>query len=290
MRVPARLSNYLNFVRFEHTVFALPLILASAILAEERVPGAGVLALIVVAAAGARTCAMALNRLIDAKIDALNPRTANRELPAGKMGLREAWGLLLAASAVYLTAAAALGRTCLYLSPIPLAVFALYPYMKRITVLSHFGVGAADAMGPLGAWVAVRCAAGRPILDEPAPLIYFSLFAFLWISGFDIIYATQDEDFDRSFGLHSLPARLGRDDALKISGLLHFLAAACLGFIYMLEFAGPFPLLVLAAIILMLVLEHARIDDIRFAFFTANAAIGALTLAFIAAGLFVREY
>lgn len=281
--------KYMNFVRFEHTIFALPLILASALLAAENPPGIKVVALIIAAAAGARTCAMALNRLIDRKIDAFNPRTADRELPAGKMNLYEAWALILTASAIYLTSAAALGKICLYLSPVPLAVFAAYPYLKRFTVLSHLGVGAADAMGPLGAWVAVRCAAGRPILAEPAPLVYLSLFAFLWISGFDIIYATQDEEFDRSFGLHSLPARVGRADALRISGLLHFLAASCLGFIYMLEFSGPFPLAVLAAIILMFILEHARTDDIKFAFFTANAIIGALVLVFVGAGLFIPE-
>lgn len=276
-------------MRFEHTIFALPLVLAAALLAKDGLPGIKVIMLIIAAAAGARTCAMALNRLIDSKIDALNPRTAKRELPAGKMSAREAWALILGASAVYLAAAAALGKICLYLAPVPLAFFAIYPYLKRFTILSHFGVGAADTMGPLGAWVAVRCAAGRPIMDEPAPLIYLSLFAFLWISGFDIIYATQDEDFDRSFGLRSLPARLGRADALMVSGFLHFLAAACLGFIYMLEFAGFIPLALLVAIIFMFFLEHTRSDDIEFAFFTANAAIGALVLVFIGTGLFLPE-
>jgi 4-hydroxybenzoate polyprenyltransferase len=282
-----RLRLYLGFVKFEHTAFALPLIVAGAMLAAGGMPGLGTLSLIIAAAAGARACAMAFNRLADRLYDAQNPRTAGRELPSGLMSVGEGWMVLAAGACIYVAAAAALGRLCLFLSPVPLFVFAAYPYLKRFTCLSHLGVGIADALGPLGAWVAVRCSLGAPVLEDSLPLAYLAGFTVLWVSGFDIIYATLDGDFDRSAGLKSLPALLGRQDALSVSGAMHFLAGALLAFLYMLEFAGPFPLFILAAIAGMLLYEHQRTDDVHFAFFTANAIIGALVLALVATGLLI---
>ncbi len=288
MRTAAgHLGAYSRFVKFEHTVFALPLILAGAVLAAGGIPGLETIALIVIAAAGARTCAMALNRVIDRHLDAQNPRTAGRELPSKAMSLKEAWMVLLAGTFIYLLAAAILGSLCLFLSPIPLLVFAVYPYLKRFTCFSHLGIGIADSLGPAGAWVAVRCAAGAPVFEDLLPLIYLAGFAVLWIAGFDVIYSTLDEEFDRATGLRSLPVLLGRPDALAVSGGMHFLAAGFLGFLYMLEFAGPFPFLILAAIAGLLLYEHQRAEDVGFAFFTLNAIIGLLVLALVAAGLLI---
>ncbi|MEK7767872.1 MAG: UbiA-like polyprenyltransferase, partial [bacterium] len=222
------MKRYFSFVRFEHTVFALPLILAGALLGQDGRPPIRVLLWIVVAAAGARTCAMALNRLIDASLDARNPRTVDRELPSGRMTPRAGWAVAAAGTAVYLGAAAALGRVCLQLAPVPLVVFAAYPYLKRFTPLAHLGVGIADALGPLGAWAAVRAAAGAPLLADAEPLWLLVGFTVLWIAGFDVIYATLDETFDRRAGLHSLPAWLGAANALRVSGLLHAAAGGAL--------------------------------------------------------------
>lgn len=232
---------------------------------------------------------MALNRIIDAAADARNPRTAMRELPRGTLTLREAWSVAATGAAAYFAAAGLISSLCLLLSPIPLVVFALYPYLKRFTSLAHLGVGVADALGPLGAWVAVRSAAGAPVLEDAGGLWLLAAFAVLWITGFDVIYATLDEAFDRQEGLHSLPALLGKEDALRVSGALHFLAAACLGFLYVSEFAGPAPLFLLVAIVALLLYEHERIHDVHFAFFTANAGVSFLVLAFVLAGVFLPE-
>jgi len=283
------LKKYLSFVKFEHILFALPLVFAGAFLAAHGLPGTRLIFLILVAAAGARTCALALNRLIDVEVDRRNPRTAARELPSGIMTLTEGKGVALAGAAVYVTAAGLISKLCLVLSPIPLLAFVLYPYLKRFTALAHLGVGVADAMGPLGAWVAVRSAGGAPIFEDAGALWLLTGFTILWIAGFDVIYATLDETFDREAGLHSLPAKLGRADALQVSGALHFLAATCLGFLYVSEFAGPGPLFLLVAIVALLLAEHERVEDVHFAFFTANAGVSFLVLAFISAGVLLPE-
>lgn len=280
-------SRTLSFVRFEHTVFALPLVYAGAVLGTRAWPSPALALLILTAAAGARTFAMALNRLIDAEIDARNPRTAGRELPSGRMTRGQGAVVAAAGAAAYLAAAAAISRECLELSPVPLAVFAGYPFLKRFTVLSHLGLGVADALGPLGAWVAARSAAGLPLFADATGLWCLALFATLWIAGFDVIYATQDEAVDRAQGLHALPAVLGREDALWVAGALHFLAGGCLGCLFVAELSGPWPLLLLVAIAALLILEHERAEDVEFAFFWSNAAVSLLVFAFVAAGVFL---
>jgi len=164
-----------------------------------------------------------LNRLVDRRIDALNPRTRVRELPSGTMKLVEAVTLLGVSVAAYLAACALLGPWYLKVSPVPLAVFALYPYLKRFTPLCHFGVGAALALAPLAGF-----AAAHPDLNTFTPALLLATFALLWVSGFDIIYATLDESFDRTHGVHSLVARLGRARALRVSAVLHAAAFVCL--------------------------------------------------------------
>lgn len=211
-----RLRTYASFVRLEHTLFSLPLLLAGVFSAPGPALAWQRWGLIALAAVGARTAAMSMNRIIDRRIDAMNPRTQVRELPAGRMSLAEASSLLALSTAAYLAACAALGPFFLQVSVIPLAVFALYPYLKRFTPLCHFGVGLALALAPLAGY-----AAGHPGLESPVTAIALALFALLWVSGFDIIYATLDEGFDRASGIHSMVAWLGRERALRVSAWLH---------------------------------------------------------------------
>ncbi len=283
-----RLRTYASFVRFEHTLFSLPLILAGVFSAPGPRMDLGRWLLVAIAAVGARTAGMSLNRIIDRHIDAKNPRTRVRELPAGRMGLREAVLLLVASTAAYLAACAALGPWFLKVAIVPLAVFALYPYLKRFTPLCHFGVGAALALAPLAGF-----AAAHPDLGEWVPAVLLAAFAFVWVSGFDIIYATLDEAFDRAHGIHSLVVRLGRERALRVSAVLHrfgalLLAAAAVA---VLEPAtrGPFAggmlavAAVWAAIVVMLELEQRWAEDVNLAFFKVNVWVGAAVLVLVLA-------
>ncbi len=284
----SRLRTYASFVRLEHTLFSLPLILAGVFSA----PGSALAPLrwllIAIAAVGARTAAMALNRLIDRRLDALNPRTRGRELPSGRMRLAEAWGLLVASSAAYLIACAALGPWYLRVSWVPLLVFTVYPYLKRVTPFCHFGVGAALALAPLAGY-----AAAHPDLTRPAVAFWIAGFAFAWVSGFDIIYATLDEEFDRSQGVKSMVAWLGRARALRVSAVLHGAAFACLLAVGALlwrmpgsaraPWAAPALALTLAFSGVLLVLEQRWAEDVNLAFFKVNVVVGFAVLALVLA-------
>jgi 4-hydroxybenzoate polyprenyltransferase len=276
----ARVRTYASFVRLEHTLFSLPLLLAGVF----SVPGPPLTTmrwlLIGLAAVSARTAAMALNRVIDRRLDALNPRTRGRELPSGRMRGLEA-GLMLAVSVMlYLAACAALGRWYVKVAWIPLFIFGVYPYLKRFTALCHVGVGVALALAPLAGY-----AAAHPDLASPQPAIALAIFALFWVTGFDIIYATLDEAFDREHGIHSLVASLGRSRALRVSAVLHGLAAFALliaGFIVLVlgptAIAGPwtmFPVLIVwGAVALLLYLEQRWAEDVNLAFFTVNVWVG----------------
>jgi 4-hydroxybenzoate polyprenyltransferase len=297
----SRLRAYLELVRFSHTVFALPFAVIAALLAARRGidpelvagvagwlrPAAGILACMV----AARTAAMAFNRLVDRTIDAANPRTASRHLPRGDVGVAEVLGLVVASSAAFIAA------TLLFLPnwlPLVLSVPVLawllgYSYAKRFTALAHLWLGAALGFAPVAAWIALR---GRTLLASPADILPAAILGAavtLWVAGFDIIYACQDAAFDAAHGLRSIPARLGVPRALTLAKWLHgitLVVLACLpavvpelGWIYWTAWA---------AIAGLLVWEHAlvRPDDlsrVNQAFFTANAAIGLLLLAAIAA-------
>jgi len=284
----SKLRTYGSFVRFEHTLFSLPLVLAGVFSS----PGAGLgltrWALIAIAAVGARTAAMAMNRLIDRKVDALNPRTRGRELPTGAIRTPEALMLLVASAAAYLAACAALGPWYLAVSPIPLAVFAIYPYLKRWTPFCHFGVGVALALAPLAGY-----AAAHPDLARPEVALWLALFALLWVSGFDIIYATLDESFDREAGVHSMVAWLGRERALKVSAFLHRAAAlslvpAVVSLLHLVPegpFSKPVPavasLLLLTAVAALLALEQRWAENVNLAFFKVNVWVGFAVLALV---------
>lgn len=290
-RLEYHMKKFFSFVKIEHTLFSLPTIYAGMALGlhANRLEGAGLASgtvtrdalLILGAATGARTIGFAMNRIVDRNIDARNPRTAGRELPTGKMKLREAVLVLVGALVLFFACAASLNSLCLMLSPIPLLVFALYPYMKRFTVFSHFGLGASLALGPLGAYFAVR-----PTLDGAVPAVLLSLFTWLWASGFDIIYSTSDEAFDKREGLFSLPARFGSARALQLSGLIHFLSFLVLVSVYLVSFRGSFVaggLLLISG--LLLYLEQKRSADVQLAFFKINAVVGFVVLLFVIAGV-----
>jgi len=276
-----RLGHYSRFVKLEHTLFSLPLLFSGAYLALGRFPDMSLAILIIVAGFGARTAAFAFNRVIDRHIDRLNPRTSTRELPAGKMTRVEAWGVGVFGAIVYVIAAWKIAPICLYLSPIPLLVFLIYPYLKRVTPFAHFGVGIADALAPLGGWMAAQKS-----FTHVAPALWLGAFTFFWVSGFDVIYATLDEAFDRAKGLQSLPSRYGKKVALRMSGVLHVAAFGCLVTLYAQTFVRSWlALLTLSVIGGLLFLEHQLSDDVELSFFKINAVLGFGILGFIATGL-----
>ena len=194
------LSKLARFIKLEHTAFSLPMLFAGAALSQPWQGWAhlawGRLGLIVLAGAGARAAALGLNRLFDAKIDARNPRTKDRELPAGTLKASDGWIVVLAGISLYLVAAWALAPHLVFLTPIPLLVFAIYPLMKRFTWSAHFGVGLGLAMAPLAGALGYH-----PHLPPTPAALWLAAFTFCWVSGFDVLYATLDEDFDRVPGL-----------------------------------------------------------------------------------------
>jgi 4-hydroxybenzoate polyprenyltransferase len=282
-----RLRTYASFVRFEHTLFSLPLILAGVFSAPAPAMSPMRWVLTAVAAVGARTAAMALNRLIDRRLDALNPRTRVRELPAGRMKLAEAVALLVASTLVYLAACAALGPWYLEVAIVPLAVFTIYPYLKRFTPFCHFGVGLGLALAPLAGF-----SAAHPSLASWRPAAALGVFALCWVGGFDIIYATLDEEFDRDHGVHSMVAWLGRDRALRVSWGLHLAAAAALGVSGAMIMGstsaratdwGILAGTLYAATLGLLYLEQRWAEDVNLAFFKINVWVGFAVLAIVLA-------
>jgi 4-hydroxybenzoate polyprenyltransferase len=276
------MKRFFSFVKIEHTLFSLPLISSGARLgAGGTVPPLRVLLLVLAAATGARAVAFALNRIIDRRIDARNPRTASRDLPSGRMTLGEASLVAAAGLALYFSSAYLLSDFCFRLSLIPLVVFVVYPTMKRYTPLAHFGVGLGLAMGPLGGWFAVSPSWGNLF----APLL-LSLFTLFWVAGFDIIYSTLDEDFDRRESLYSFPARFGRKRALQYSALLHLLAFALLVVLFL---TSVFSLLALPLLLLtgyLLYLEQKKAEDVELAFFRINSVAGGVIFCMVAVGVF----
>ena len=277
-----RLRTYASFVRFEHTLFSLPLIVAGIFSAPGAAMSAARWTVVGVAAIAARTAAMSLNRLIDRRLDALNPRTRGRELPAGLMRAAEAWGLLLASIAAYLAACAWLGPWFVRAAAIPLVVFAAYPYLKRFTPFCHVGVGAALALAPLAGY-----AAAHPQLLGFEPALWLAGFALCWVTGFDIIYATLDEAFDRQHSVRSMVTLLGRARALRLSAGLHMMAFLCLvGAVKAVLAEGPaapwgWPVAgaALGGAGVLLALEQKWANDVHLAFFKVNVYVGFAALA-----------
>jgi 4-hydroxybenzoate polyprenyltransferase len=278
-----KLRLTLEMIKFEHSVFALPFALTAALLAIREAgltsqAALGKLGWIVVAMVGARSAAMTFNRLADAEMDARNPRTATRHLPAGLLSRRFAWAFLLASVAVFLLAARALNPLCFRLAPVALALVLGYSYTKRFTALTHFVLGLCLGAAPAAAWIAVTGG-----LD--ARILWLTAAVTLWTAGFDILYACQDYEFDVREGLRSLPARLGIARALRVARLLHAFVPVCL-----LALAHSFGLGGLAfagtgAIALLLVYEHRLVSPhdlsrVNAAFFSVNGWVSVLFFLF----------
>ncbi|MFT4539230.1 MAG: 4-hydroxybenzoate polyprenyltransferase [Planctomycetota bacterium] len=269
------IGRYLSLVKFSHSVFALPFALQGAWLAQRGVPGATTLLWIVVCAVAARTAAMGYNRLVDRELDAANPRTSQRELPAGLVAASGVRSMVLLSSAVFIGGAFQLSALAGWLSLPVLLVLLGYSWMKRISFLAHGVLGIALALAPLGAWVAVR----GNLEGDLLPVCALALAVLTWVAGFDLIYACQDADFDRERGLHSIPARFGVRGALRISSILHVVTVLALAFMaWRSELSWIFALAILGAA-LLLVWEHrlVRPDDLSrvdMAFFTLNGWVG----------------
>ncbi len=287
--MPTLLKNIrttLEMIKIEHTLFALPFAFLGTVLAANGLPSLRQLLWITVAMVGARSTAMAFNRIVDRKFDAANPRTSSRAIPAGQLSVAFVWFFTGVATIVFLVAAAMLNRLTLILAPVALASLLLYSFSKRWTLLSHVLLGWCLAIAPTGAWIAVRGA-----IDSPVPLL-LSLVVLLWTAGFDVLYACQDYDFDRQAGLHSIPRRFGIGNSLLIARLFHVGAFAALIALYWITELGIFALIGVVATAALLVYQHrlVRADDLsrlNAAFFTTNAFVSViLFLTFGGAALF----
>ena len=289
--ITTRLRTYASFVRFSHSVFALPFALAGALLAVQQRGLGGVRPLastfgwILVAMVAARSAAMGFNRLADARMDALNPRTANRELPRGAMSLREAAIFVLVSAAVFVYAAWRLNPVCFALSPIALAIVFWYSLAKRFTTWTQLFLGLAMAVAPVGGWLAVGGRGGAE------PWILAAAIG-TWVAGFDVLYACQDLEFDRTHGLRSIPVRFGIPASLVISRLLHVVAIACLVALAFVTPLGRVYLAGVAAVAAMLVYEQSLVrahdlSQVKRAF-DLNGYVGILYLLVLVVSLYGR--
>ena len=277
-RVAGNLRETGEMIAFKHTLFALPFAVISLITAATPGwPEPRVWMWVGVAMVSARTAAMAFNRLVDHTIDAKNPRTAFRSLPAGRLSRRFVWTVTVVSVALFLLAAAQLNPLCLALAPATLSVLLGYSYAKRFTAASHLWLGLALGIAPVGAWIAVTGSLAWP------PVVLAGAVC-LWVAGFDVIYSLQDDRFDRENGLHSLPARFGRKRALAVARLFHTAAFAAFVVFAVAAGGGTLRLVGVAAAGALLAVQHRMIapDDlgsVNAAFFTANGTLSVLMCA-----------
>lgn len=289
----SNIRTTLEMIKIEHTLFALPFAFLGALLAARGFTPTGLPTLwqalwITLAMVGARSAAMAFNRIADRHIDAANPRTAARAIPSGQLSVSFVWAFTIASAALFFLASLMLNRLTLLLSPIALGSVLLYSYTKRFTSLSHVVLGWCLAIAPTGAWVAVR-----GTIDSPVPLL-LSLVVLLWTAGFDVLYACQDFEFDRGAGLRSVPARVGVARALWVSRLLHAGAFAALVGLYFLTHLGAVAVTGVVATGALLVYQHllVRADDLsrlNAAFFTTNAFVSVILLATFGGAAFMNR-
>jgi 4-hydroxybenzoate polyprenyltransferase len=277
----------LEMIKWEHSIFALPFALCGAMLAAGGFPPVHQLVWIIVAMIAARSAAMAFNRWADAALDAANPRTSTRALPAGQLTPGFVATFVIASSAVFVIAAGQLNRLSLMLSPVALAVLLLYSYTKRVTRWSHLVLGFALGIAPSAAWIAVRGSLDPRILLLTAAVTF-------WVGGFDVLYACQDFDFDRQAGLHSIPRYVGIRHALWIARAFHFVMVGLLVALLIVFGMGKLADLGVLAVILLLLYEHSlvRADDLsklNAAFFTMNGVISVLFFVSIAGDLLLRK-
>ena len=267
-------QRFVNLVRLEHTIFALPYAYVGAILSVDGWPGLSVLVWITVVMVGARSFAMAVNRLVDAAIDARNPRTAGRELPAGRLSRAQVIAFALVSLAVFAGGLAQLPSITQWLAPIVIVAFVVYPYLKRVTPLCHLWLGLVDGLAPVGGWVAVT---GH--FDGAAWLLGGAVAC--WIAGFDIIYATMDIAIDRAQGLHSVPADYGVARALLVSRGLHALSVVALAGVGWTLALGPVYAIGVLAVAALLAYEQQLVSPndlsrVDMAFLSVNGVIALL--------------
>ncbi|MDE3189159.1 MAG: putative 4-hydroxybenzoate polyprenyltransferase [Acidobacteriota bacterium] len=287
MGLLAKIRTTLEMIKWEHSIFALPFALTATLLAAHGAPAWRTLGWILVAMVTARSCAMAFNRWADAELDAANPRTSSRAIPAGLLSRQFVLGFTVLMALGFVLAAAALNRLTLCLSPVVLAVLLGYSYMKRLTRWSHLVLGLALGLAPSAAWIAVRGSLDARILVLTAAVT-------LWVAGFDVLYACQDYDHDRSVQLHSLPRAIGIPAAFWAARLMHIAMLGLLAWFGLLFSFGLAGWLGVAAVGLLLAYEHSLVSprDLRrlnAAFFTMNGVIAMVFFGFVATDLWLRR-
>ena len=280
------IKTTLEMIKWEHSIFALPFALCAAMLAAGGLPAAAKLGWIVLCMVSARSAAMAFNRIADAQIDAANPRTAMRAIPAGSLSRKFATLFVVVACLLFVLGAARLNRMTLYLSPVALAVVLLYSYTKRFTRWSHLVLGFALGIAPAAAWIAVRGSLDPRILLLTAAVTF-------WVGGFDVLYACQDIEFDRAHSLNSIPQALGVRGALAVARILHLLMLALLVGLIVAFGLGKLALAGVVVVALLLLYEHSLVSagdlsKLNAAFFTMNGVIAVVFFVFVAADLLIR--
>jgi 4-hydroxybenzoate polyprenyltransferase len=280
------IASTMEMIKWEHSVFALPFALCGAMLAAGGLPRVAQTGWIVLCMVSARSAAMAFNRLADAQIDAANPRTATRAIPAGTLSMRFVATFILVSCGIFVLAASQLNRLTLILSPVALAVILLYSYTKRFTRWSHVVLGFALGIAPAAAWIGVRGSLDPRILLLTAAVT-------LWVGGFDVLYACQDIDFDRAYGLNSIPQSWGVRRALLFSRILHVLMLGLLVALVVSFSLGKVAIAGVVVVGLLLAYEHSLVSardlsKLNAAFFTMNGVIALVFFAFVATDLLLR--
>jgi 4-hydroxybenzoate polyprenyltransferase len=283
-----KLRTTLEMIKFEHTLFALPFAFLGAVLAANGLPAWQQILWITVAMAGARSAAMTFNRIVDRDIDAQNPRTANRELPSGKLSLSFAWMFLFVSVGVFLIAAYSLNWLAFALSPVALLSVLGYSYAKRFTAFAHLLLGWALAISPTAAWIAVR-----GDIDSEVPLL-LSLLVLMWTAGFDVLYACQDYEFDKKTGLRSIPARFGIKRSLWIARFFHLQAFFVLLLLYAVTDLGLLAVGGVVAVGLLMIFQHTLVKPndlsrMNAAFFTTNAFVSVILLLTFGGAVFLTR-
>ncbi len=275
-------------IKFEHTLFALPFAFLGAVLAADGLPTWWQIFWITVAMFGARSAAMTFNRIVDRNIDAANPRTANRELPSGKLSVSFAWTFFIASVVLFEIAAYSLNWLTFALSPIALASVLGYSYAKRFTSLAHLILGWSLAISPTAAWIAVR-----GTFDSEVPLL-LSLLVMMWTAGFDVLYACQDFEFDKKAGLRSIPARYGIKNSLRIARLFHAQAFIVLLLLYLITDLGWLALIGVIAVGALMIYQHTLVkandlSRMNAAFFTTNAFVSVILFLTFGGAVFLSK-
>jgi 4-hydroxybenzoate polyprenyltransferase len=277
----------LEMIKWEHSIFALPFALCGAMLAAGGLPTIRQVAWIIVAMVSARSAAMAFNRVADASIDAANPRTQTRALPAGTLSSTFVTSFVVVSCAMFVLAASQLNRLALVLSPVALAVVLLYSYTKRFTRWSHLVLGFSLGIAPTAAWIAVRGSLDPRILLLTAAVTF-------WVGGFDVLYACQDYEFDRQSGLHSIPRYIGIRAALAVARAFHIVMLILLIALVTVFGLGKFAVAGVIAVAVLLAYEHTLVSPrdlskLNAAFFTMNGVISIVFFGFVAADLLTRR-